>query len=92
MELKNIAYDLRKLTLGRKFTFKEFCELINQKGKDAESLLNLLVMDCHVEHIGKDRYRVSHGEHRTKLIKYRLELCKVKINGWHELYKHLKEL
>lgn len=92
MALKDIAYDMRKLTLGRNFTFKEFMHFVGQEKKDAASLLNLLVLNCHVEHIKGDKYRVVHGEKRAELIKNRIELCKVKIDGWHELYKHLKTL
>jgi len=92
MALKDIAYDIRKLTLGRNFTFKEFMHFVGQGKKDAASLLNLLVMDCHVEHIGGDKYKIAHGDARKNLIESRIELCKVKIDGWHELYKHLKTL
>jgi hypothetical protein len=90
--MKEIAENLRKLTLGRFFSFKEFCNFTGLDEENGRTMLAKLSLDCHLVPAGKTLFKTIHGKQRDKFIKERIKHCEERIDSYYKLYKHLKGL
>ena len=92
MKTDKLAEDLRKYTLCREFTFKEFVDLVKLDEKKAAEVMQLLLLDCHIKPSGKSGWKVIYGEGRQKYIVNKIALTESKIKEYFVILNHMKEL